>query len=664
MARAAARRRPAGRACGRSTWPASRCRRAWSREIYRRLGGRGRAGAGTSTARPRTPPTRPGAGRCRAAAGRRAGDRPAARRAPGPTCSTARRPAGAGRRAGRACSAARPGARLPGPAGPDGRALRARSLRGAAAARARGSTAPATWRAGGRTARWSSSGRIDHQVKVRGFRIELGEIEAALRGHAGGARGRGGGSRGGGAAAGLVAYVARRRRSPPRRRAARLRCAERLPALHGAGRLRVARRAAADRPTARWTARRPARARRPAERREGGAGAARRRSRSCWPGSGREVLGVERVGARRRLLRPRRPLAARRPAGLAGARGVRGRAAAGRGLRGADPRRPGRRGRAARIGRARRRPSRRRRSCRPPAARARCRSPSPRSGSGSSTSSSRGARSTTCRRPAPARARSTCRALAAALAGIVRRHEACAPLPAGQRGPAGAGGGRRRPTWRLPVVDLAGLSRARGARRSCPALGAGRGAAAVRPRRGRRCCGRWLCGSAPTTTRLLVDAPPHRHRRLVAGPPGARARRRSTRPSPPGVPRLCPSCRSSTPTSRSGSGAGWRRRPASSTGSWTSGAAGSPALPAALELPADRPRPAVPEPRGGQLPVRARRGARRRPSRRARARREGATPFMVLLAAFAALLSRLTGQHDLAVGSPVAGRGPGARSRG
>ena len=45
---------------------------------------------------------------------------------------------------------------------------------------ASGSTAPATWRAGGRTATLEFLGRLDHQVKIRGFRIELGEIEAAL----------------------------------------------------------------------------------------------------------------------------------------------------------------------------------------------------------------------------------------------------------------------------------------------------------------------------------------------------------------------------------------------------------------------------------------------------------------------------------------------------
>ena len=68
-----------------------------------------------------------------------------------------------------------------GQAGPDGGALRARSLRGRA--RARACTAPATWCAGAPTATLEFLGRIDHQVKIRGFRIELGEIEAALARH-------------------------------------------------------------------------------------------------------------------------------------------------------------------------------------------------------------------------------------------------------------------------------------------------------------------------------------------------------------------------------------------------------------------------------------------------------------------------------------------------
>src|SRR5262249_51406984 len=38
------------------------------------------------------------------------------------------------------------------------------------------------------------------------------------------------------------------------------------------------------------------------------------------------------------------------------------------------------------------------------------------------------------------------------------------------------------------------------------------------------------------------------------------------------------------------------------------------------------------------------------------AKQEGCTPYMVLLAAFQALLHRYTGQEDVCVGSPIAGR--------
>ncbi|MGW4215308.1 amino acid adenylation domain-containing protein, partial [Lentzea sp. NPDC004789] len=77
-------------------------------------------------------------------------------------------------------------------------------------------------------------------------------------------------------------------------------------------------------------------------------------------------------------------------------------------------------------------------------------------------------------------------------------------------------------------------------------------------------------------------------------------------------------------------------------------------LPHALDLPADRPRPALPTYRGavhsfvippdltGKL--------------RALGNQHSATQFMTLLTAFVALLSRYSGQDDIAVGSPVAGR--------
>ncbi len=107
------------------------------------------------------------------------------------------------------------GAGLPRPAGADGRALRARSLRGRARSAALPLGRPGAPAA--RTASWSTWGGSTSQVKIRGFRIELGEIEAALAAPPGGARGGGAGPRLGGAGdARLVAYVVPRAREPRR----------------------------------------------------------------------------------------------------------------------------------------------------------------------------------------------------------------------------------------------------------------------------------------------------------------------------------------------------------------------------------------------------------------------------------------------------------------
>jgi len=77
-------------------------------------------------------------------------------------------------------------------------------------------------------------------------------------------------------------------------------------------------------------------------------------------------------------------------------------------------------------------------------------------------------------------------------------------------------------------------------------------------------------------------------------------------------------------------------------------------VPAALELPTDRPRPAVQTFRGGRLPFRLERELTEDLAELGR--RSGATSFMVLLAAFLALLARHTGERDLVIGSPIAGR--------
>src|SRR6185369_11377299 len=77
-------------------------------------------------------------------------------------------------------------------------------------------------------------------------------------------------------------------------------------------------------------------------------------------------------------------------------------------------------------------------------------------------------------------------------------------------------------------------------------------------------------------------------------------------------------------------------------------------LPPLLELPTDRPRPAAQSYRGDSRPMLLPAALTRQAE--ALGRREGATLFMVLLAAFQTLLARTSGQRDVAVGTPAAGR--------
>ncbi|MFL5384337.1 MAG: amino acid adenylation domain-containing protein [Longimicrobiaceae bacterium] len=84
---------------------------------------------------------------------------------------------------------------------------------------------------------------------------------------------------------------------------------------------------------------------------------------------------------------------------------------------------------------------------------------------------------------------------------------------------------------------------------------------------------------------------------------------------------------------------------------WREALAGAPAE---LRLATDRPRPAVQSHRGKVHRFRVPAATAERVREVARA--EGATPYMVLLAAYDALLHRWSGETDLVVGSPVAGR--------
>ncbi|HEX7243557.1 MAG TPA: amino acid adenylation domain-containing protein, partial [Longimicrobiaceae bacterium] len=85
---------------------------------------------------------------------------------------------------------------------------------------------------------------------------------------------------------------------------------------------------------------------------------------------------------------------------------------------------------------------------------------------------------------------------------------------------------------------------------------------------------------------------------------------------------------------------------------WRERLAGAPPL---LELPTDRPRPAVQSERGGWVPLALPDAVAR--ALRAFSRRQGATLHTTLLAAWQLLLSRWSGEEDLCVGLPIAGRG-------
>ncbi|WEB37914.1 amino acid adenylation domain-containing protein [Streptomyces yunnanensis] len=85
---------------------------------------------------------------------------------------------------------------------------------------------------------------------------------------------------------------------------------------------------------------------------------------------------------------------------------------------------------------------------------------------------------------------------------------------------------------------------------------------------------------------------------------------------------------------------------------WRDHLAGAPSV---LDLPTDRPRPAVQGFNGGSVPIDLPPALIGELA--ALARRHGATPYMALLAAFQILLHRYTGQDDIVVGVPTALRG-------
>ncbi|GGS36121.1 amino acid adenylation domain-containing protein [Actinokineospora fastidiosa] len=77
-------------------------------------------------------------------------------------------------------------------------------------------------------------------------------------------------------------------------------------------------------------------------------------------------------------------------------------------------------------------------------------------------------------------------------------------------------------------------------------------------------------------------------------------------------------------------------------------------IPDQLSLPTDRPRPAVPSSTGGRVPVAIDKDTQTRLAALAKA--ANASPFMLLRAAFAALLTRIGAGTDIPIGAPIAGR--------
>jgi amino acid adenylation domain-containing protein len=87
-------------------------------------------------------------------------------------------------------------------------------------------------------------------------------------------------------------------------------------------------------------------------------------------------------------------------------------------------------------------------------------------------------------------------------------------------------------------------------------------------------------------------------------------------------------------------------------GYWTRQLAGAPTR---LEMPTDHPRPVVQSTRGVRQPVKL--DQKLEEKLRKVCQEQSVTLYMTLLAAFQTLLYRYTGQQDIIVGSPIAGRG-------
>ena len=129
-----------------------------------------------------------------------------------------------------------------------------------------------------------------------------------------------------------------------------------------------------------------------------------------------------------------------------------------------------------------------------------------------------------------------------------------------------------------------------------------------------------------------------------------------------GGPRAGRRCRCSMSITRCGSARSWVIWPtatAPSPRSWPTGSRPWPGCPSGWQLPTDRPYPPVADYRGASVAVDWPAELQQRV--RGVAGEHNATSFMVMQAALAVLLSKLSASPDVAVGFPIAGRArPGA----
>ncbi len=244
------------------------------------------------------------------------------------------------------------------------------------------------------------------------------------------------------------------------------------------------------------------------------------------------------------------------------------------------------------------------------------------------------------------------RAFAASLGEIVRRHEALRTTfarseedrPVQVVAPADGAEG-----WRVPLVDLAGL----------PAVARGLEGGRLTREEARR---PFDLARGPLLRTVLLRSGPEAHRALltlhhviadgwsvavlVRELGALYAAFREGRRSP--LPELAVQYADYARWQR-----GWLAGPAlaAQLAWWRERLSGAPE---GLDLPADRPRPAVPSSRGGR--VRSTLPGEVAAALERLGRSRGATLYMTLLAGFSSLLARYTGQEDVVVGSPIANR--------